>query len=111
MSKLLSLSAAAIASVAFGVTEPAAAKVYEYRRRDVTSFMLQCCFETLAQCQGTSFGRGGDCFRNPSLGGAANAYAYAPGVRKTYAYVRRSRSNQGARLFGASGPTLTDPLH
>jgi Protein of unknown function (DUF3551) len=37
----------------------------------VTSFMLQCGFETLAQCQETSFGRGGDCFRNPSLGSAA----------------------------------------
>jgi hypothetical protein len=49
--------------------------------------MLQCGFETLAQCQETSFGRGGDCFRNPSLGSAANAYDYAPGVRKTYAYA------------------------
>jgi hypothetical protein len=96
MSKLLSLSVGAIASVTFSVTEPAAAKDYEYCRRDVTSFMLQCRFETLAQCQGTSFGRGGDCLRNPSLGSAANTYAYAPyalGVRKTYAYARRFRSN------------------
>jgi hypothetical protein len=85
MRKLLS---AAIASVAFvGAAGPAAAKDYEYCRRDVTSFMLQCGFETLAQCQDTSFGRGGDCFRNPSLGSAANAYDYAPGVRKTYAYA------------------------
>ena len=88
MRKLLSLDAAAIASAAFfGGAGPAAAKDYEYCRRDVTSFMLQCGFETLAQCQDTSFGRGGDCFRNPSLGSAANAYAYAPGVRKTYAYA------------------------
>lgn len=93
MSKVLSLSAAAIASLAFSVTEPAAANDYEYCRRDATSFMLQCRFETLAQCQGTSFGRGSDCFRNPSLGSAANAYAYAPGVRKTYAYARRFRNN------------------
>jgi len=85
MRKLLS---AAIASAAFvGAAGPAAAKDYQYCRRDVTSFMLQCGFETLAQCQDTSFGRGGDCFRNPSLGSAANAYDYAPGVRKTYAYA------------------------
>ncbi len=88
MRELLSLGAAAIASAAFfGGAGPAAAKDYEYCRRDVTSFMLQCGFETLAQCQETSFGRGGDCFRNPSLGSAANAYDYAPGVRKTYAYA------------------------
>jgi hypothetical protein len=42
MSKLLSLSAAAIASAAFfAATGPAAAKDYEYCRRDLTSFMLQ----------------------------------------------------------------------
>ena len=88
MRRLLSLGAAAIASAAFfGAAEAAAAKDYEYCRRDLTSFMLQCSFETLAQCQDMSFGRGGDCFRNPSLGGAANAYAYAPGVQKTYAYA------------------------
>jgi hypothetical protein len=40
----------------------------------------------LAQCQEMSFGRGADCFRNPSLGSAADAYIYAPSVRKTYAY-------------------------
>jgi hypothetical protein len=88
VSKLLSLGAAAIASAAFlAAAGPAAAKDYEYCRRDVTSFMLQCSFDTLAQCQNMSFGRGGDCFRNPSLGGAASAYAYAPGVHKTYAYA------------------------
>jgi hypothetical protein len=49
--------------------------------------MLQCGFDTLVQCQETSFGRGNDCFRNPSLGGAAGAYVYVPSVRKTYAYA------------------------
>jgi hypothetical protein len=28
-----------------------------------------------------------DCLRNPRLGSAANAYVYAPGVGKTYAYA------------------------
>jgi hypothetical protein len=44
--------------------------------------MVSCGFDTLAQCQDMSSGRGGDCIRNPSLGGAANAYAYAPNAGK-----------------------------
>jgi hypothetical protein len=88
MSKFLSLSAAAITcATLLGAAGPAAAKDYKYCRRDETSFMMQCGFDTLAQCQDTSFGRGGDCFLNPSLGSSANAYAYAPGVRKTFAYA------------------------
>jgi hypothetical protein len=90
MKKLLTLSAAAISCATyFGAAGPAAAKDIEYCRRDVTSFMMQCGFNTLAQCQVMSSGRGGDCFRNPALGGAADAYAYAPSVRKTYAYAPR----------------------
>ena len=83
MIRLLSLSAAAIAcAVVFGAVTPAAAKDYEYCRRDVTSYMLSCGFETLAGCQDMASGRGGDCIRNPSLGDAANAYADAPIARK-----------------------------
>jgi hypothetical protein len=42
VSQLLSLGAAAIASVAFfAAAGPAAAKDYEYRRGDLTSFMLR----------------------------------------------------------------------
>ena len=82
MRKLLTLSAAVISCAAFfGTATPAAAKNYEYCRRDL-SYMLSCGFETLAQCQDMSSGRGGDCIRNPSLDGAANAYAYAPIARK-----------------------------
>jgi hypothetical protein len=82
MNKLLSLGAAAIAcAIAFSAATPAAAKDYEYCRREAASFMLSCGFETLAQCQDMSSGRGGDCIRNPALGGAANAFAYAPIAR------------------------------
>ena len=82
MNKLLSLGAAAIACAAvFGTATPATAKDYEYCRRD-SSYMLACGFETLAGCQDMASGRGGDCIRNPSLGGVANAYAYAPIARK-----------------------------
>jgi hypothetical protein len=83
MSKLLSLGVAAVACMAFfGAARPAAAKDYGYCRRDVTASILQCGFDTLAQCQDMSSGRGGDCVGNPSLGGAANANAYAPIARK-----------------------------
>src|SRR6267142_2217355 len=60
MKKLLTLSAAAIACAAvFGIATPAAAKDDEYCRRDVISYMLSCGFDTLAQCQDMSSGRGG----------------------------------------------------
>jgi hypothetical protein len=51
MKKLLTLSAAVICCAAvFGAARPAAAKDYEYCRRDVSSYMLSCGFETLAHC-------------------------------------------------------------
>jgi hypothetical protein len=81
MSKLLSLSVAAIACGAFfGIAAPAAAND-DYCRR-ATDSMVSCGFATLAQCQAMSSGRGGDCFRNPSIAGAATTYAYAPVARK-----------------------------
>ena len=84
----LTLGAAAVSCAAFFLSAaPAAATAYKYCRRDITSYILQCDFDTLAQCQEMSFGRGADCFRNPSLGSAADAYVYAPSVRKTYAYA------------------------
>lgn len=88
MKTLLSLGIAAIGCAAvFIALGPAAARDYQYCRRDVTSYMLQCGFDTLSQCQDMSSGRGGDCQRNPMLGSAADAYAYAPGVGKTFVYA------------------------
>jgi Protein of unknown function (DUF3551) len=88
MKRPLTLGVAAISCAAiFATAAPAAAKDHEYCRRDITSYMLQCGFDTLARCQDMSFGRGGDCFRNPSLGSAADAYVYAPSVGKAYAYA------------------------
>jgi hypothetical protein len=88
MKRILTLGTAIISCAAFfDAAAPAAANDHQYCRRDVTAFMLQCSFDTLAQCQGMAFGRGGDCMRNPALGGAADAYAYAPGVHGTYAYA------------------------
>ncbi len=88
MKRLLTLNAAALSCAAFfGAAAPAAAKDYEYCRRGLTSYMLQCGFDTLAQFQYMSLGRRGDCICNPSLGSGADAYIYAPSVRKTYAYA------------------------
>ena len=83
MSKVLSPGVAAVACIAFfGAAGPAAAKDHEYCRKDAVSYMLSCGFDTLAQCQDMSSGRGGDRVRNPSLGDAANAYGYAPIARQ-----------------------------
>ena len=46
---------------------PASAHTYEYCRRDIIGYTLSCGFDTLAQCQAMSSGRGGDCMRDPSL--------------------------------------------
>jgi hypothetical protein len=43
--------------------------------------VLSCSFETLAQCQAMSSGRGGDCLRDPSLSDVRSTYAYAPDSR------------------------------
>jgi Protein of unknown function (DUF3551) len=95
MKKLLTSGAAAIACAAFfDSSAPAMAGPHEYCRRDVTEYgALSCSFDTLAQCQATSSGRGGDCLRDPSLGAGASAYAYAPNVRGTYAYAPIARKH------------------
>ena len=106
MIRLLTLSATAICCAAcFGFATPTAAKDYEYRRRAITSYMLQCGFDTLSQCQDMSFGRGGDCLRNPSLGSAA---ARTPTPRasarplSTHRFTRNSKKSTPSGLATAS---------
>jgi hypothetical protein len=93
MKKFLTFGAAAIAWAAFfSSIAPATAGSHEYCRRDVTEYGARSCsFDTLAQCQATASGRGGDCLRDPFLG--ASAYAYAPNVRGTYAYAPIARKH------------------
>jgi hypothetical protein len=82
MKRLLKTSVAPVAAffaLAFvAMATPAAA--YEYCRRDITSYMLSCSFDTMAQCQAMSSGRGGDCLRDPFLAPppSSSAYAYQP---------------------------------
>ncbi len=69
---------AALSALAFVSTPtPASAHTYEYCRRDVSSQMLQCSFNTLEQCKWMSSGRGRDCLREPFLP-SAETLAYAP---------------------------------
>jgi hypothetical protein len=67
----------ALCALAF-VTMATPASAGEYCRKDVTSAVVSCGFDTLAQCQDMSGGRGGDCFRDPFLTDARSALAYAP---------------------------------
>ena len=60
------------------IATPASAHTHEYCRRDVTSFMESCSFDTLAQCEVMSAGIGGNCYRDPSFSNASCAYADAP---------------------------------
>jgi hypothetical protein len=65
---ILSITSALSAWALVAFATPAFAHTYEYCRRDVIGYTLSCGFETLAQCQAMSSGRGGDCARDPSLG-------------------------------------------
>jgi Protein of unknown function (DUF3551) len=75
-------SIAALGALTFVATAtPASAHTYEYCRRDVIGYTVSCGFDTLAQCQAMSSGRGGDCLRDPFLSDVRSAYAHAPDRR------------------------------
>ena len=79
MRELLKMSAApALTWTILAIATAAPASAGEYCRRDVTSAIVGCSFDTLEQCQAMSPGRGGDCFRDPFLPDNRDALAYAP---------------------------------
>jgi hypothetical protein len=85
--KLTATPAAALFALALAaMATPASAG--EYCRQDVTSAMRSCSFDTLAQCQAMSSGRGGDCYRDPFLADTG-PLAYQPKVGHSQAAVRR----------------------
>jgi hypothetical protein len=59
------LAIALAASAFMSVAAPTQASAYEYCRKDVTSAVTSCSFDTMEQCKAMSSGRGGDCFRDP----------------------------------------------
>jgi len=88
--KIAAAPAAALFAMAFvAIASPASAG--EYCRQDVTSGMRSCSFDTLAQCQTMSSGRGGDCYRDPFL--TSNVLAYLPKHLHSKT-VRRSVKNR-----------------
>jgi hypothetical protein len=80
MKQLFKMSAApatALFALAFAaMTMPTAASASEYCRQDITSGMRSCSFDTMEQCKGMSSGRGGDCYRDPSLVDTMSANGY-----------------------------------
>ena len=77
-------SAAAFLALMFAVLPvPAAAHDYECCRRDVTSYVLSCSFDTMNQCKAMSSGRGGDCLRDPFVKEIGNAFSYASSLSRT----------------------------
>ena len=63
--KLAAAPATALFALTFvTLTTSTPAQASEYCRRDVTSAVVSCYFDTMEQCKAMSFGRG-DCFRDP----------------------------------------------
>jgi hypothetical protein len=97
MKQFLKLSAApitALCALAF-VTVATPASAGEYCRKDVTSAVVSCGFDTLAQCQDMSAGRGGDCYRDPFLPDTRSALAYAPKALHSKARAHHAKTLVG----------------
>jgi hypothetical protein len=82
---------ALVASAFVTFAAPTAAQACQYCRRDITSYMLSCSFDTMAQCQAMSSGRGGDCLRDPFLPDST-AFAYAPKPLHTRHVTHRAKT-------------------
>jgi Protein of unknown function (DUF3551) len=95
MRKFLYSSATIIAALGAltTVATPASAHTYEYCRRDIIGYTMSCSFDTLAQCQAMSSGRGGDCMRDP----------YLSDIRSSYARVKDTEVKALAKTPSAAG--------
>jgi Protein of unknown function (DUF3551) len=97
MSQFWRMSAApATALVALGFVAFTAsatpASAGEYCRKDVSSAMTSCSFDTMEQCHAMSSGRGGGCFRDPFLP-ERNTLAYAPNPLHDKQVTHRARTH------------------
>lgn len=82
MKAFLTAGATVVAAIAFSALLAPDAHAGDVCRRDVTAKMVSCGFQTMAQCQATRYGLGGDCFLDPwkfPAGGGAMAMAFDPG--------------------------------
>jgi hypothetical protein len=90
------LAMAFLIAMAFGAMIAPEANAGEFCRTDVTGHMTSCGFDSMAQCQASAAGIGGDCFRDPNLNDSKNAYAYHPTA---------SRSRRGSVTVGNAANT------
>jgi hypothetical protein len=81
-----------VVAAAFGAFTPTSATAGEYCRTDVTGHMTSCSYTSIEQCQASSSGIGGDCFRDPKLGSNSDALAYQP--RPSHASRRTLNANE-----------------
>ena len=84
--KLIAPAAALMTVASLGALTTNTATAGEFCRQDVTGHMTSCPFASMEQCQASSAGIGGDCFRDPKLAAASqtnphDAFAYQPNVR------------------------------
>ena len=89
-------AAALLAAIAFAAMTTPDASAAEFCRTDVTGHMTSCSYTSMAQCQASSSGIGGDCFRDPYLNDSKNAYAYHP---------ESPRSRRGSPAAGKAANT------
>jgi hypothetical protein len=89
-------AAALVAAIAFGAMSMPAANAGEFCRTDVTGHMTGCGFDSMEQCQASSSGLGGDCFRDPNLKDSKGAFADQP---------KSSQSKHGSPVAGRTANT------
>lgn len=96
MKAFLTIAATFVAATAFSAMLAGDASAADFCRRDVTGHMLSCSFATMAQCEATRYGLGGDCLADPFKAyhpgvespGNATAYAYQPRPVRLSRHVR-----------------------
>jgi hypothetical protein len=111
VTKLTLRLAAGIAMLCAGplvAASPTMANAWEYCRRDITGHMLGCSFSSMAQCEATRYGLGGDCLRDPFLPDARGAYAYQAGLAKRSTEARRVSvsSNSDTAVWNTKGSSI-----
>lgn len=87
-------SALAALCVTAYLASPTPASARGYCFTEPQSQATLCDFDSLQQCQATSSGRGGSCFREP-WPAAYEAFSQASSLSKGKAKVRRAHTVQG----------------
>jgi hypothetical protein len=108
MKQILITAVAALFALPMISIGSTAVSAYDYCRLDVTGHMTGCSFSTMEQCEGTRYGLGGDCFRDPFLDHNSNAYAYQPTYPGSGTNERRAAASRrwpGTRIAKDASPS------